>query len=165
LALQARGFRAITLIELGEIDTARKLFDEGLDEARALASAQLEYQMLNGRANLALREDRGEEALVLFEQALLIARDAQALLRMRMILTNIAHVLADVGDAETAARLLSCSDAHSAEITGNFGWIARRREETLTTLAERLDEAVLSAAWERGRAMSLDDGVELALSA
>jgi hypothetical protein len=74
-------------------------------------------------------------------------------------------VLAAQGTAEVATRLLSCSEALSTEITGNFSWMSRLNEETLTSLHEQLDDDAFAAAWEAGQLMTLEEGVALALSA
>jgi hypothetical protein len=70
-----------------------------------------------------------------------------------------------MGEAEKAARLLSCTDALGREITGNFSWLsAERMNETQASIREQLGEDELAEAWELGAAMTLDEGVELALS-
>jgi hypothetical protein len=71
-----------------------------------------------------------------------------------------------LGESEPAARLLACTDALGREITGNFGWISpRRKDETIDSLREQLGKEALAKAWEQGSAMTLDEGVDLALSA
>jgi hypothetical protein len=88
------------------------------------------------------------------------------LLRVRIALGGIARALSMMGEAETAARLLACAEARGQEIAGKFSWVStRRKEETLASLREQLGEDALAEAWERGAAMTLDEGVELALTA
>jgi hypothetical protein len=82
-----------------------------------------------------------------------------------MSLLRFAHVLAVRGDAQTATRLLSCTDALGQEITGNFAWMSRLTDETLASLHDQLDADAFAVAWEQGRTMTLADGVALALSA
>ena len=163
--LGARALLGRALTELGELERASALFDDGLERARRLGQPRLEYVMLMGSAGIAITEGRGEDAVRLMEESLLIAREVGNLLRIRIALGGFARALSMIGEARKAALLLSCSDALSSEITGNFAWVsARRRDETLSSLREQLDEKVLSEAWKEGASMTLDEGVELALS-
>jgi predicted ATPase/class 3 adenylate cyclase len=163
--LNARGRLARVLTDIGDLEQAQALLDEGLERARRLGDPLIESGMLMGLAGIAIEEGRAEDALTLMKESLLVAREVGNLLRIRIALGGLARALSMVGEVETAARLLSCSDALGREITGNLAWVStRRRDETLASLREQLDEDVLNDAWEQGQAMTLDEGVELALS-
>jgi predicted ATPase/class 3 adenylate cyclase len=163
--LQSKALLGRTLTELGHLEEAQALFDEGLERARTLGAPRLESMMLMGRAGIAIEKGRAEDALTLMKKSLLSEREVGNLMRVRIALGGIARVLSMMGEAESAARLLACSDALGREITGDFSWVSpRRRDETLALLREQLDDGVLNDAWEEGQAMSLDEGVELALS-
>jgi hypothetical protein len=153
------------LAKLGDLDEARALFDDGLAQAERLGQPRLLIGMLMGSAYVAIEEDRAEDALALMKRSLLIERDIGALLGMRIVLGGIARVLSMMGEADSAAQLLACTDTLGGEITGNFAWVsAKRIEETLGSIREQLGEEALAEAWAAGAAMTLDEGVELALS-
>jgi tetratricopeptide (TPR) repeat protein len=163
--LQSKALLGRTLTELGHLEEAQALFDEGLERAHTLGAPRLESMMFMGSAGIAIEKRRAEDALALMKKSLLIEREVGNLLRVRIALGGIARVLSMMGEAEPAARLLACSDALGREITGDFAWVSpRRKDETLALLREQLDEDVLNAAWEQGQTMTLDEGVELALS-
>jgi tetratricopeptide (TPR) repeat protein len=165
-ALQSKAVLGRILTELGDVEQARALFDEGLEQARTLGEPRLEYPLLMGSAGIAIEEGRASDALALMKRSMLISRDVGPLLRVRIALGGIARALSMMGEAETAARLLACAEARGQEITGKFSWVStRRKEETLASLREQLGEDALAEAWEQGAAMTLDEGVELALSA
>jgi predicted ATPase len=162
--LFSQGMLANALFVLGDEQAARSFFEAGLDEARTLGEGRLEFMMLNGNSRIALEDGRPDDALALLKEAVTIAREIGDLLRVRMAIGSIARVLLTVGQPEAAARLLSCSEARSEEITGNFQWLAQRREEMLERLREQLGPDALNKSWEQGSAMTLEEGVELALA-
>ena len=41
--------------------------------------------------------------------------------------------------------------------------VAKRNEETLTSIRKQLDDDSLAAAWEEGRALTIDEAIALAL--
>jgi len=163
--LEARSVLGRALTELGELDEAQALISETLERARALGDPVLLYPPLMGSAGIAIEQGRAEDALASLKECVLITLDSGQLLRVRMALGGVARALSMRGDPEPAARLLACTEALGREITGNFAWVsARRKGETLASLREQLGEEALAKAWERGSVMTLDEGVELALS-
>jgi hypothetical protein len=69
-------------------------------------------------------------------------------------------------EAEPAANLLGYTLGVVEEIGLELPpYAMRRRDQILTTLRERLDEETLTRGLERGRALSLEAAVELALEA
>jgi predicted ATPase len=165
LELEAKGMLAQMLPMLGELEQAQALITESLEGARRLGDPGLEYRLLNGSAAIAVEQERADDALELMKRCLLVARDTGQLLRVRIALGGIARVLSMLGEPEPAARLLACTDALGREITGNFSWVSpRRMYETIASLRGQLGEEALAEAWELGSAMTLDEGVELALS-
>ena len=164
--LEARSVLGRALTELGELDEAQALVSETLERARALDDQALLYLPLMGSAGIAIEQGRPEDALAAMRECVVIACDSGQLLRVRIALGGIARVLSMLGDAEPAARLLACTDALGREITGSFAWVsARRKDETLASLRRQLGEDALARAWKEGSALTLQEGVELALSA
>ena len=163
--LEARSVLARALAELGDLDEAQALISETLERARALGDPALVFPPLLASAGIAIEQGRAEDALVAIKECVLVAYDAGQLLRVRMALGGIARALSLMGDPEPAVRILACTEALGREITGNFAWVsALSKDKTLGLLREQLGEDALAAAWEQGSAMTLEEGVELALS-
>ena len=78
-------------------------------------------------------------------------------------LSRYANTLAGAGQAKTAAELLAAAEALIEEI-GSFSWVVETNEKTLKELCTQLDDATLAEALERGRRLTLDDAVALALA-
>jgi hypothetical protein len=78
---------------------------------------------------------------------------------------RFAALIATQGRAESAARVMSSSDALSKEIGYDLrGWDPEFVEATLRTIREQLDEATFAEAWEEGHLLTADEAVALALS-
>ena len=122
-----------------------------------------EARALTALAEHAADEGRGQDALTMLADAYRLYREFGDLYRGAIMVSRIAGVLASVGRAATAARLLSCSETLHREIGANPPWVAKLHEETLTTVCTQLDEAALAKAWEHGRALTADEAVALAL--
>lgn len=69
------------------------------------------------------------------------------------------------GRAETAAELLAFFETLRDQIGVGEAWVARMNEQTLAAVRDRIDEEELARAWERGRLLSLDQALVLALDA
>jgi len=163
-ALLASTTLAETYEDLGDRERARALNEETLRRARALPNQRVEAMSLAGLADIAIDEGRIEEALSMLKESLRILVDLGQLYEMSWVLCLFARVLAVEGRAGTAARLLSCSEAHRATIGGMSPYLARRDERTLTTIRTQLDDAAFAQAWEQGQALTLDEAVALALA-
>jgi hypothetical protein len=69
------------------------------------------------------------------------------------------------GDPRRAARLLGASEAITAAIhMPLIYWDVDQVRRNVAVLRARLDEATLNVEWAAGRAMTIDDAVEYALS-
>jgi predicted ATPase len=161
--LEATRFLALACGALGDLEQARALHEDNLRRARARGDERNEARALIALADHAVDEGRGQEALTMQMDAYRLYREFGDLYRAAITVSRIAGVLATVGRAATAARLLSCSETLHGEIGANPPWVARMHEETLTTIRTQLDEAALIEAWEQGRALTADEAVALAL--
>jgi predicted ATPase/class 3 adenylate cyclase len=165
LELWAKSTLGQMLAVAGEPEDAEAVITASLEGARRLGDPALEYRLLMGSAAIAIEQGRPKDALGLMRRCLLLARDTGQRLRVRIALGGIARALSMLGEAEPAARLLACTDARGREVTGSFSWVSPGRiDEVLALLHEQLDADAYAEAWERGSTMTLDEGVELALS-
>ena len=121
---------------------------------------------LMGSAGVAIEQGRPEDAFASMKECVLIAGDSGQLLRVRMALGGIARVLSLMGDPEPAARLLACTEALGREITGNFaaGFAEKKRTRPSPRFANSSVRRLWPRPGSRALRMTLDEGVELALS-
>ena len=81
-----------------------------------------------------------------------------------MDLSRLASVVVRAGRAPEAAQLLGASASIQESIGSETPWwAARRNEETIVLVRERLSQAELDAAVGEGRRLTVDEAVALAL--
>jgi len=80
-------------------------------------------------------------------------------------LGHFARALAVAGRPETAAQILSSSEALYEETGGGvLVRVAKMNAETLDTIRSEIGERALAEALEQGRTLTIDDAIALALS-
>jgi tetratricopeptide (TPR) repeat protein len=156
---------AWTRASSGDLAGARKLYDEGLHAAREVGSTAAEAALLGSLGWLAGKEDRGRDALALYHQSLTLKREIGDHGEIAVALAGTALALARLGNCTIAARLLGCATALSEELGVGEAWVERDRQEALDLVRAQLDETAVSAAWEDGARLTLDDATDLALEA
>jgi tetratricopeptide (TPR) repeat protein len=149
--------------ELGEVERARALREESLSLARATSHESSEAHILDSLGGMAQREGRFEDALALLGDALRIFRRRGDRFHTSQALSKIASVLADTEQARAAALLLARAEVLREELGIRPVWLEKINNETLAVIHTQLDEAAFAAAWEQGRALTLDEAVALAL--
>jgi hypothetical protein len=162
--LLATTLLAIACAELGDGRRARALDEANLALARQLGNEQIEATTLDGLARHALDEGRLGEAASLATDSLATYHRLNDPHGVAIELRRCACALALQGRAETAAQLLAGADAVHKEIGGVMPWVARMKEQALTSIRAQLDESTFAEAWEQGRALSPDEAVALALA-
>jgi len=151
--------------ELGDNERARALHEDNLGRARALANKQIEGQTMSALASMALEQGRVQDAISMMKDVLRIDRDRGERLQTAFDLSRFARALAFAGGAGAdAARLLSSAEAMRDEIgAGTPPWLAKVNEEALTAIRTQLDDATFTEAWGKGRTLTMDEAVALAL--
>ncbi len=166
-ARQATSRLAWTYESLDDLDRARALHEENLRRARASGDEFIEARSLGVLAQYALDEGRVDEAVPMLKEAHRIHRDRRDhpdRYWNAVIVCRFARALALEGRAAPAALLLSCFEALLEELgVSAEGWLAKNTELTLSTIRGQFDEAAFAEAWERGRTLSVDEAVALAL--
>jgi predicted ATPase/DNA-binding SARP family transcriptional activator len=163
-ALLASRHLAFAYETLGDPERARWLHEDNLRRARSTRNARMEATSLGALAHYAFEERRVEDAAGMLVESLRIHRELRDVLDTAVDLSLFARVLAARGKAEAAVELVSSLEALGGEIGARRGQVAETNEETLTIIRKDLDPAVFAAAWERGRALSLDRALALALA-
>ncbi len=156
---------ALVAHELGDLPRARALLEENLRQARASGLERVEARALSLLGFIASEEGRIEGALALLKAAYRIDRETGEALGIVLDLCRSARALVLQGAAENAALLLASAEAFRKEIGLIFRPFAvKMNDETLAAIRRGIDEAAFDEAWERGRGLTPDDAVELALS-
>jgi tetratricopeptide (TPR) repeat protein len=151
--------------ELGDMDRGRALTEDMLGRARALGNERIEAEALEGLAFHAQKEGRFEEALSMLNEAYRIHADLGQRSEIAEVMSRIARVHAAAGSLLSAVQLLSSSDAHYEELGAKPpSWGAHRNEEALAIVHAQVDEAAFSEAWKKGRTLTADAAVALALA-
>ena len=169
---RARGFERVLLfykVNLAEVEAVAG----NLDVAIALCRSSLEqtyakrelYLFALASCNLSLyygRAERFDESFATAEAAFAYARECGAGSFEALALQGAAGVHAARGDAELAATLAGCADAHLAETGFTRGPIEIAHYDALLARA-RLDagDVAIEAALARGRSTSLPDAAAL----
>ncbi len=149
-------------MDRGDFDRAEALYTENLARARALGNTLREHQTLGALALLAVERGRVEEARSLAAAHLPLAA-AQSEFYVSTALARAAFVLAHAGRATEAASVLGCSVQLAEDVGAAEDWVADRNDATRAVARAKLDDDALAAALERGRALTVDEGVALAL--
>jgi tetratricopeptide (TPR) repeat protein len=151
--------------ELGEHERAHELKEENLRRAEALGDDRARFFVLSSLAFDADREGRAAEALALFRESVRISHRLGDPVHTALGLIGIASLLAKSGgDGSVAATLLASAEQTHEDLGLNVAdYIVKRCDDARAALRGQLGEEALAHALERGRKLSLDSAVELAL--
>jgi len=148
----------------GDLGAARRqwegslrLFEDSMDWVE-VSSVQ------NYLAGLESREGNVAAARAGYAASLALSRPARFVFRIAQSLDGLAILAARQGQSERALRLAGASAA-LRETTGYQAPPAEREERDVAVVGARrgLGDVVAAAAWDAGRAMSLDQAVDEAL--
>jgi predicted ATPase len=151
-------------LELGDRQRARALHEDIVRQARAMRNEPMLATSLGALAEYALNDGLVQDALAMLKESTRIFRDLGDPWATAVNLCRFARALAIEARAGTAVRLLAASEALHEEIgRGVQAWLVKMNEETLAIIHQRLNDSAFAEAWERGRALSPDEAVALAL--
>jgi predicted ATPase/class 3 adenylate cyclase len=163
-ALQATRMLAWCHEKLGDTARADEVRADLLRDARAAGDEQMEARALAILAASATDEGRTSDALALLMDAYRIDRHIGNPEEIAVDLIRIARALAVAGKADAAAAVLSRSEAMRAELgIAHPDWIVEWQEEAESKARAGLDDEGFVEAWERGRRLTVDEAVALAL--
>jgi tetratricopeptide (TPR) repeat protein len=150
---------------LGKREDARTVYEETLREARAAGNKWQEALSLGALANIfGLLEGRIDYAVRLLKEALRINQLLGDRYNGAVNIGRFARALACTGKAKLAAELLAASGVLYEDVGARRRhWAAEQDEKTRAMIHAQLDDAAFNAAWEKGRNLTLDDAVALAL--
>jgi predicted ATPase/class 3 adenylate cyclase len=151
----------------GDFDEAMRLHHECLNIGRSLGNQVLTAAALSNLSEHALRRGELADAAATAREGLQIFRELQRAVGIGACLGNFAALAAETGDPVTAVRLFGAAEATAPAGRVSFDMLEHQRSNTNTERIDALREALSSdefaAAWVEGKAMSLDDAIDLAL--
>jgi len=148
----------------GDYDRASILYTESLQLYRQLGVKRDIPASLHNLGHVALARGDTQKAEAFFKESLMLHQELGNKQGSTECLVGLAGVAAAVQQPARAARLLG-SAAAVREALGLSVWPAEHAtyERNLSATRAQLDEAGWRAAWEEGRAMSLEQAIEYAL--
>ena len=161
--LRAARAHAWSYYEDGELGRSRELYEGILPRARATGHELVEAIALSMLADIAVDEGRVADAISPLQESQRILRELNDLLLLAAGVGRFASVLALAGRAATATQVLSTSEALMEEIGARPPWFAGISSKTLAAVHTQLDDAAFAEVWERGRTLTADEAVALAL--
>jgi predicted ATPase/class 3 adenylate cyclase len=150
--------------EQGDFARARAVHEENLRLARATGNQRIVGTTLGALGEYDVREGRIADALPKLKEAHEIFRDLGDPMEIAVGLCRFAWALALEGRADAAARVFARSLMLYEELGVRVpAWVAPMNDECLAVIRAALDEDAFVAASERGRTMSIEEAVGLAV--
>src|SRR5262245_16397489 len=164
-ALRAARARAWAYYEGGDLERARELSEDILCQTRGTQHEFVEGVAYGLLGDIAVDEGRFADAVSLLKESYWIFHGLNDLRLIAAGVLRFASVLAVTGRTAIAAQVLSSSTALMEELGADPPYFARIRTKTLAAIHSQLDETAFADAWDRGRELTADEGVALALEA
>jgi DNA-binding CsgD family transcriptional regulator len=164
---------ALTLMHLGELalfaegdhELASRLYEESLALFRKIGGTWGSTWCLWGLGSTALYCGDHELAKGIFTEALVHARELENPWLVASLLEGLAGVITAHAQAERAATLWGAAEILREEVAAPMSAYEQAAYERAVGAARaQLDETAFAAAWQEGRAMSLEQATEYALS-
>ena len=148
----------------GDFERAGALLEEGLAMSRESKDLYTNTTALLGLGIVETRRGDHGRAKMLLEEGLVLSRKLGSMVNAAEILETLAEMAGALGYGTRAARLWGAADT-LREVTGSpWAPLERRLHEPyLAAVRSGVDEADWRAAWEEGRAMTLEDAIAYAL--
>jgi tetratricopeptide (TPR) repeat protein len=151
--------------ELGDVARARELHEHVVARARAIGNVHLEANSLGALGEYAALEGRLQEAVPLLKESTRVFLELKDPEFLAFNLCRLARVLAASGYAEPATMLLGQAESlfEAMGTTMTDAWLGTMNDETLAMIRAQLDDAAYTSARERGKALTPDAALSLAL--
>ena len=163
---EARSLGNLGMLALaqGDLPAAQMQFEASLAILRELGDSDgiaIAFHLLG---DVARRQGQLEVARVHFEESLAILRDLGHKLRLTHTMDELAAVIAAFGDPARAARLWSAADRLREEMRVPQGGDDAAYNTRIAAARAAIGSAdAFDRAWQEGRALTLDQAIDLAL--
>jgi predicted ATPase/DNA-binding CsgD family transcriptional regulator/Flp pilus assembly protein TadD len=155
----------LTYLLQRDVERALPFFEEAAALCREAGDKTLLHFLVNNLGWVALLRGDLDRAEALHKESIALARELGGSMGTLVFLEGLACDAGARGETERAARLFGAAEAWG-EATGIGSWAAMHAlaEPYLVEARSRLEESAWTAAWEEGRAMSMEEVFEYALS-
>jgi predicted ATPase/DNA-binding CsgD family transcriptional regulator len=156
---------ASVMLYQGRYERAIALSDESLDLYRGLNDKRGIAWSLCHRGHLALAQRNGELAAALYGESLPLLLELGDRAGIALCLEGLAGVAGQAAEAERAARLFGSAEALREAIDNPLSPAEGAEHEAAVDAARaKLPDEAFTAAWAAGRAMTLEQAIEYALT-
>jgi predicted ATPase/DNA-binding SARP family transcriptional activator len=148
----------------GDAERARALHRETLRQARDQRDPHLVALSLVHLASFASDDGNVDDALAMLRESVAAFRERGDRVGIEQSLAAFASVLARAGSLRTAARLVgTCEELRERIGSDSIPGVAVMNRETVATVRGSLGDDALAEELARGRALTVDEAIELAL--
>jgi tetratricopeptide (TPR) repeat protein len=148
----------------GNNETAEQLYEQALSLFRELGNPWGANIVLQNLAFIAQRRNDYERARALFGESLTNSQELQDKLTSASCLVGLAGTIAALGQPHIAAQLFGAAEALRETISAQIQPGDRPDyERNLAAVRALLNPQDFDAAWQEGRALSLEQAVALTL--
>jgi tetratricopeptide (TPR) repeat protein len=156
---------AHTAALLGDIEAARARFGESAEIARKIGNKRIVYSSQSELAHVLREYGELDEPLATYRDLLPKWKDLGHRSAVAHELECIAYILIRKEEPERAATLLGAAEALREAIDSVMTQMEQvEYEKEISTLRELLGEDLIRKQWEEGRAMTIDQAIQLALA-
>jgi predicted ATPase len=156
---------AHTAALLGDIEAARARFGESAEIARKIGNKRIVYSSQSELAHVLREHGELDEPLATYRDLLPKWKDLGHRSAVAHELECIAYILIRKEEPERAATLLGAAEALREAIDSVMTQMEQvEYEKEISTLRELLGEDLIRKQWEEGRAMTIDQAIQLALA-
>jgi hypothetical protein len=156
--------RLATIADGHDPEQARALHEDNLRVARETTNPRIEASTLGALSRFAVNQGRLDDAVEMLSDSLRLHQGLGDLLDTAVDLCHSAAVLSNVRKPAVAAEILASFEGFRDEVGVRGPFLAEMNRETLTSIHAQIDEAAFSEAWERGRPLTSDEALALALA-
>src|SRR5262249_327874 len=148
----------------GKREAASRLYEEGLILLRETGDASLIFWPLQGVGRVTLARGEYDRSRACYRESLTWLQKRRDMPRVATGLEGLAQVAAAEGNAEEAARLFGTAGALREAIGSPLAPVDRaEHDRSVAAVRAALGEEAFTAAWEAGRALSLEGAEAFAL--
>jgi len=150
--------------ELGDLETARKRFAESEEIARQMGNKRIAYSSRSEYAHVLRQYEKIDEALEIYLDLLPKWKDLGHRSAVAHEVECIAFILIRKEKPFVSATLLGAAEALREAIDSVMTPVEQEEyEKEIEALRAGMDEGELKQSWEKGRALSTDEGIQFAL--
>jgi predicted ATPase/class 3 adenylate cyclase len=149
---------------LGDIDTARAKFMESAEISKRFGNRRMVYSSRSEFAHVLREHGVFDEAYEIYKEVIPGWKDLGHRAAIAHELECIAYILIKREEPERAASLLGAAEALRQIIDTHMTQLEREEyEREVAALRAGMEERDFHATWEKGRAMTMDEAIELAV--